>query len=73
MTAHHEIYEGVTCDNGATWQWAPITQNSTADQLRPIIPKWDGSHLALIWLSGTYSSAQTYSLKVVGLIKSSNP
>jgi hypothetical protein len=73
MTAHHEIYEGVTCDNGVTWQWAPITQNSSTDQLRPIIPKWDSSHLALIWLSGTYSSAQTYSLKIVGLIKSSNP
>ena len=73
MTAHHEIYEGVTCDNGATWQWAPITQNSTVDQLRPIVPKWDANHLALIWLSGTYTSAQQYTFKVVGLIKSSNP
>ena len=72
-TAHHEIYEGVTCDNGATWKWAPITQNSTAEQLRPIVPKWDANHLALIWLSGTYTSAQQYALKVVGLIKSSNP
>jgi hypothetical protein len=72
-TAHHEIYEGVTCDNGATWQWAPITQNSTVDQLRPIVPKWDANHLALIWLSGTYTSAQQYAFKVVGLVKSSNP
>jgi len=72
-TAHHEIYEGVTCDNGATWKWAPITQNSTAEQLRPIVPKWDGNHLALLWLSGTYTSAQNYSEKVVGIIKSSNP
>ncbi len=72
-TAHHEIYEGVTCDNGATWTWAPITQNSTVDQLRPIVPKWDANHLALIWLSGTYTSAQQYAFKVVGLIKSSNP
>ena len=72
-TAHHEIYEGVTCDNGATWTWAPITQNSSVDQLRPIVPKWDANHLALIWLSGTYTSAQQYAFKVVGLIKSSNP
>jgi hypothetical protein len=73
MTPKHEIYEGVTCDNGATFQWAPITQNSTVDQLRPIVPKWDANHLALIWLSGTYTSAQQYAFKVVGLIKSSNP
>jgi hypothetical protein len=73
MTAHHEIYEGITCDNGATWKWAPITQNSTVDQLRPIVPKWDSSHLALLWLQGTYTSAQQYSLKIVGLVKTSNP
>ena len=32
-TPKHEIYEGVTCDNGATWNWAPLTQNSSVDNL----------------------------------------
>ena len=67
-TAKHEIYQGVTCDNGATWKWAPITQNSTSDNFRPIVPKWDGSHTALIWMRGTYTTAQNYSTAVVGII-----
>jgi len=62
----HEIFEGVTCDGGATWHWAPLTRGSTVDNLRPIVPKWDASHTLLLWLSGTYVSAQHYSLAVVG-------
>ncbi|HYP99078.1 MAG TPA: hypothetical protein VER96_10405 [Polyangiaceae bacterium] len=64
--AKHEIFEGVTCDGGATWRWAPLTQGSTVDNLRPIVPKWDASHTLLLWLSGTYTTAQQYSLTVVG-------
>jgi hypothetical protein len=73
MTSYHEIYEGVTCDHGKTWKWVPITQNSTWDNLRPIVPKWDSSHLALLWLRGTFNSDQSYALSVVGLINNSNP
>ncbi|MBV9949800.1 MAG: BNR-4 repeat-containing protein [Myxococcales bacterium] len=64
----HEIWMGVTCDNGATFKWAPITQNSTVDNLRPIVPKWDANHTALLWLKGTYTSAQSYNFQVVGTI-----
>jgi hypothetical protein len=64
----HEIFMGVTCDNGATFKWAPITQNSTVDNLRPIVPKWDAQHTALLWLKGTYTSAQSYNFTVVGTI-----
>jgi hypothetical protein len=64
--AKHEIFMGVTCDGGATWKWAPITQNSTVDNLRPIVPRWDESHTLLLWLRGTYSSAQSYNFEVVG-------
>jgi len=64
--AKHEIFEGVTCDGGVTWRWAPLTQGSTVDNLRPVVPKWDASHTLLLWLKGTYVSAQLYSLAVVG-------
>jgi hypothetical protein len=64
--AKHEIFEGVTCDGGATWHWAPLTQGSTVENLRPIAPKWDASHTLLLWLTGTYVTAQHYSLAVVG-------
>jgi len=64
-----EIWKGVTCDNGATFEWEPVTANSQMDNLRPIVPKWDSKHTALLWLRGTYTSAQSYNFKVVGLIE----
>jgi len=46
----------------------PVTANSTKDNIRPIVPKWDASHTALLWMQGTYSSAQTYAEAIVGTI-----
>jgi hypothetical protein len=67
-SSKHEIWQGVTCDNGATWDWAPITKGSSEDNLRPIVPKWDAEHTALIWMKGTYRSAQDYTTSVMGVI-----
>ncbi len=63
----YEIFEGVTNNGGANWDWQPITYNSTMDNLRPIVPKWDTDHTALMWLRGNYSSYTNYNLQVVGL------
>jgi hypothetical protein len=68
QTSKREIYQGTTCDNGVTWQWTPITKNSTVDNIRPIVPKWDSMHTALVWMKGTYTTAQSYSMQIVGLI-----
>ncbi|HYQ42506.1 MAG TPA: hypothetical protein VER11_11060 [Polyangiaceae bacterium] len=62
----HEIFMGITCDKGATWQWAPLTENSTKDNLRPVVPRWDASHTFLLWERGDYVSAQTYKTEIVG-------
>ncbi len=63
-----EIWKGVTCDNGATFSWEPVTANSDVDNLRPIVPKWNAENTALLWLRGTYITAQEYNQKIVGLI-----
>jgi hypothetical protein len=65
-TSKKEIYMGVTCDNGATFKWAPITSGSTVDNIRPIVPKWDSTHTLLLWMKGTYNTAQSYSMQIVG-------
>ncbi|MCC7475815.1 MAG: BNR-4 repeat-containing protein [Pirellulales bacterium] len=65
--AHYEIFEGTTSDGGSTWSWQPITFNSTMDNLRPIVPKWDASHTALLWMRGSYSTYTSYDLDVVAL------
>jgi hypothetical protein len=63
-----EIFQGVTCDNGMTFTWTPVTWNSTKDNLRPIVPAWDGNNMALLWFRGTYQTAQIYNEEVVAII-----
>ena len=65
---HHELFEGVTVDGGASWSWRALTSNSTVDNIRPIVPLWDPDHTALLWLRGTYTSYHDYDLDVVGIV-----
>jgi hypothetical protein len=65
---HREIFKGVTADGGAHWTWTPITQSSKVDNLRPIVPRSDGSRSILLWLRGSYRSYTDYSQEVVALI-----
>ncbi|HYQ04715.1 MAG TPA: hypothetical protein VER96_38840 [Polyangiaceae bacterium] len=62
----HEIFMGVTCDGGATFQWAQLTENSTKDNLRPVVPRWDANHTFLLWERGDYNTAQTYATEIIG-------
>ena len=65
----HEIWKGITTNHGATFSWVPITQNSLRDNLRPIVPSWDGNDTALLWFRCTYNSAQSIDGAPVGLIE----
>lgn len=64
---HYELFRGTTADMGATWQWGSITKNSTQDNIRPIIPEWDGGTI-LLWCRGTYWSYTNWDMDIVGLI-----
>lgn len=65
---HWEIYRGETLDGGRTWRWTAITENSTCDNIRPIIPRSPRWRVVL-WLRGTYRSYTDYDLDVVGTIE----
>lgn len=65
----HEIWKGVTTNHGASFTWTPVTQNSTHDNLRPIVPAWDANNIALIWFRATYSTAQIIDGTPVGLVE----
>lgn len=64
----HEIFKGVTSDHGQSWTWTAITENSTHDNLRPLIPEWDDENTALIWFRGDYLSQGYFDAAVVGII-----
>jgi hypothetical protein len=65
---HWEIFRGATTDGGRTWRWQPVTRDSTADNLRPIVPRTEGRDELLLWLRGHYRSYTDYDLEVVGLL-----
>lgn len=65
----HEIFEGGRSDTDGTWSWAPLTWNSTRDNLRPIVPAWDADHTAVLWWRGTYRTSQNFDAAVVGVLR----
>jgi lysophospholipase L1-like esterase len=64
-----EIWKGVTTNRGASFAWSPITQNSTRDNLRPIVPAWDRNNSALLWFRAAYNSAHSIDGVPVGLLE----
>lgn len=64
---HYEIFKGTTADGGAAWKWTPITTDSSADNLRPIVAEGPGDNAILLWLRGTYRAYTDYNLEVVGI------
>ncbi len=64
---HYEIFRGFTRNHGKSWKWKPVTKDSTADNLRPIVPVWEDGTI-LLWLRGTYRKYIDYDLEVVALV-----
>jgi len=63
---HWEIFRGTTTDHGAHWHWQAVTRDSTADNLRPVVPRTDARDELLLWLRGRYRSYTDYDLEVIG-------
>jgi lysophospholipase L1-like esterase len=66
---HRELFKGVTYDKGLTWNWTQITFNSTVDNIRPAIPKWDANNTAVFWTRGGYPGQEQYDFVVVGMVE----
>ena len=64
-TEHHEIYRGETTDGGGRWAWNAITENSTVDNLRPIVAPGDPDRIALLWFRGEMSASQHFDCEIV--------
>jgi hypothetical protein len=71
---YREIFKGVTPDKGLTWNWTQITFNSTQNNTRPAIPKWDANNTAVVWTRGNWqqTSYENYDLTVMGIIEEEN-
>ncbi|HSU52438.1 MAG TPA: LamG-like jellyroll fold domain-containing protein, partial [Candidatus Dormibacteraeota bacterium] len=64
----YELWRGTTTDGGLTFTWSSITTNSTKDNLRPYIPRWQtNTPPAVIWFRGIYTTFNSYDCEIVGL------
>ncbi len=68
---YREIFKGVTSNKGLTWDWTQITFDSTQNNTRPAIPKWDANNTAVVWTRGNWNqdNYEQYDLVVVGLVE----
>lgn len=64
---HYELFRAKTADGGKSWSITPLTQNSTADNLRPMVPAGENSHTAVLWFRGNYQTYRNYQTEIVGL------
>lgn len=60
------VYRMVSADNGATWSSTPIDSGDTDDVVWPAVVLNGASELRVIWLSGTISDEDTFSLAIRG-------
>lgn len=65
--SRHELFRGVTPDGGATWRWLAITRDSPVDNLRPVVPSWEGPDAVVLWLRGEYRTYQSWDTQVMCL------
>lgn len=65
---HWEIFRGRPRKDESGWKWEPVTENSTADNLRPIVPAGSRGRVSVIWLRGTMRLPKQSSLEVVALL-----
>jgi len=65
---HWEVFRGTTPDGGRAWRWEALTRDSTADNIRPVVPRSPGREPILLWLRGSYRAYTDYDLEVVGLL-----
>lgn len=66
---HYEIFQAHTGDGGQSWHFRPVTADSNADNLRPVVVVGGTTPTrVLLWLRGQYRTYTDYQQEVVALI-----
>jgi|GEM_PF-246487 len=68
----YEIFRGERNSNNKAWTWTPITYQSAADNIRPIVLA-DSEKEVVLWLSGRYTTYKDYELAVNGKVSFNRP
>ncbi len=68
---HWELFDGRRQPDGS-FTWAPLTANSTVDNIRPVMNASRSGASVLAWMRGTYTTFLNYRLEVVGVVHRAN-
>jgi hypothetical protein len=66
--AHHELFDAVSPDGGATWSFTAITSGSAVDNVRPLLPEPTATTRALVWMAGRYGGFGDYDTAVQAIV-----
>lgn len=73
VNGRFELERWQTHDLGKSWTRAPVTTDSTRDNLRPVVPRGISGDRALLWTWGSYRYYKDYSDLVVMMRAPLNP
>ena len=65
----YEIHRGRTTDGGKSFEWEPVTKDSSEDQLRPFVAKGHGWKRHVVWFAGDYKTYEDYRCRVMGVFE----
>jgi hypothetical protein len=65
---HYELFAGKSADHGQHWTFAPLTHDSSMDNIRPVVARGDGKRVVM-WLRGKMTTFKNYDLDVVGVVQ----
>ena len=65
----YELYRGTTSDGGRSFNWETVTVDSSADNLRPIVPENHGYDRAVLWFRGDYQSYTNFDCRVLAILE----
>lgn len=68
-SGRYQIFQGITPDEGKTWNWKQLTFDTAVDNLRPFVPRGHGRRICVIWFQGQYKTYTDYKAKIVGVIE----
>lgn len=67
----YELWRGFTADGGLSFDWQPVTRDSSEDNIRPAVPANHGAGPGVLWVRGRYTTYTDYRTRIVALLEAS--
>jgi rhamnogalacturonyl hydrolase YesR len=66
-TGRYQLFRGTANEQGGALTWEQLTFDASHDNIRPFVPRGQGTRTGVMWLRGTYHSHCDYRMDVYAL------